>query len=405
MKGLDWTNERWVRTYIRDTPAWLLLGYETQNLYLQLLRKMDRAGVIPLDETAHPHESVAVMFPGAVPDRVERQLEKLTGAGFLLHDRGHACLLDPGFIERDEAAMTDRQRQRESRAKRRDRSTVTKSDEESRNGAVPSQPVTAGHNVSHGVTPIRSDPSLAVPDQEEEEKAARERAGDVEGIFAHYRLLSRPAFEVHTGEKADLDPVRVVSADETKAIAKALDRGHTPEQICKAMDRAWWSPVLAGKLSTGNGPKPALECWLLARGGQNPFDRVVHLLALKEPDEACRPTDPPKKTPPKLSPQQRKVKAAEDWYAERQMKAPNPSALAKWLSALGGDGPRLLLFLDDMEGRGKVETAAYCWQVIQDWSPRRGNGGRPGRPAHNPALGRQPEKEDQQDRELEAAGI
>ena len=77
MRGLDWSNERYARWHTRDTPAWMVLGWDVQNLWGQLMRKMDRAGVIPLDADLMPHESIVALLPQAPPAQVERGLETL----------------------------------------------------------------------------------------------------------------------------------------------------------------------------------------------------------------------------------------------------------------------------------------------------------------------------------------
>ena len=168
MKGLDWTNEKFVRTHVRDTPAWALLGWDAQNLWLQLLRKMDRAGVLPLDGSVEPWESVAAIFPAADPDSIAVALKRLIDRGWLIHDVEHGALVDPEFIERDEAPLSDAERQRKSRQNRRDRSAapaVTKRD----------RSVTGGHTASQSVTPsVPSVPSVpsspSVPPEEEDVK-------------------------------------------------------------------------------------------------------------------------------------------------------------------------------------------------------------------------------------------
>ena len=35
---MRWEDERYVRIYTRDTPSWMLLSWDAQALFLQLLR-------------------------------------------------------------------------------------------------------------------------------------------------------------------------------------------------------------------------------------------------------------------------------------------------------------------------------------------------------------------------------
>lgn len=118
MKGLDWSNERYVRLHVRDSPGWAMLSYDAQCLRMQLLRKMDRSGCIVLDSGYQPHESIAAMLRGCDVGIVESALAELLAGGWLV--LRNQVLTDPEFIEREEASMTTKHRSREYRRRRRD---------------------------------------------------------------------------------------------------------------------------------------------------------------------------------------------------------------------------------------------------------------------------------------------
>lgn len=200
MRGLDWQNERYVRSPTRDTPPWMVLGWNTQNLWLQLQRKMDRAGVIELDPELLPHESIAAMLPQAPPAEIERGLDKLLGKGWLILCKDKTKLLDPEFLDREEASMSDRQRQHESRRRRRDKARLSQNVTlESQNVTETSQSVTVGHIVSHRVTPSLPVPSLPVPPlQPAEAAAAAVEPSEVETQSGKARDLSFPVALVRT---------------------------------------------------------------------------------------------------------------------------------------------------------------------------------------------------------------
>lgn len=187
MKGLDWPNERYVRLHTRNTTSWALLGYETQCLWLQLLRMMDRSGVIPLDPDAQPHEGIAALLPGSNDRQIEKQLESLVDRGWLIHNKDENCLVDPECLDREEAAMSDKLRQRESRSKKRAKMSqiVTKE------GRRASRNVTERHERSQPVTP--SVPPLpSVPSKEEAARAAGAN-GKPKKSRSRVQYLSYPA--------------------------------------------------------------------------------------------------------------------------------------------------------------------------------------------------------------------
>jgi hypothetical protein len=162
---MDFADERYVRLYTRNTTTWRRLEWEGQCMLAQLLRCVDRAGLLEIEDMS-PVEA-AILHTGGPPAFVEKGISRMLELGVLVH-RG-TTLLFPRFIEAQETAKTDRARQRESREKRRD---LTKSrHDESQNvteSHEPSQTVTVSHSESQPVTPCcavlnRSVPNYSVP--------------------------------------------------------------------------------------------------------------------------------------------------------------------------------------------------------------------------------------------------
>lgn len=112
---MDWTDERYVRLYVRDTAEWIMLSWEARALFHEVLRKVDRAGVLALGRSGTAGLAALTRMP---PDVVARALDELAADGCveLLPER----LVLPNFLEAQEARQGDAQRARESRARRRD---------------------------------------------------------------------------------------------------------------------------------------------------------------------------------------------------------------------------------------------------------------------------------------------
>lgn len=162
---MDWSNERYVRLYTRDTKTWCLLGWEGQVLLPLIFRKVDRSGVL---DDVHGADDLLVLLQNGMPIEVVR-----VGLGRLL-ERGVVefsaiGLVIPNFMEAQEASQTDAQRAREYRARRRDTARtqtsriVTESEKSITNR---DDCVTAHHSPSQSVTPpLPSVPSVpSVPD-------------------------------------------------------------------------------------------------------------------------------------------------------------------------------------------------------------------------------------------------
>ena len=166
---MDWSNERYVRLYTRDTATWLRLRWEGQSLLALLVRKVDRAGVI--DGLVDPSDDLSLMT-GMPVEYVDVGLKRLITHG-VVEIRGKQLIM-PNFIEAQECPKTDAQRQREYRERRRDSALLQIVEDESQNVTDKShnvtetlQAVTGGHDVTLGVTPnLLNLPVLTDPEKE-----------------------------------------------------------------------------------------------------------------------------------------------------------------------------------------------------------------------------------------------
>lgn len=158
---MRWEDERWIKIYTRDTAEWLALGWEAQALFLLLLRKSDRAGLIHSGRARVRGLAALVAMPLEI---VERALPILLEDGCVREtDRGH---LIPNFLAAQEASTSPSQRKRDQRERDRDQAladgfnpatsgmaieslAVTKRDEQT----VARHASTSRQKVTHVVTP------------------------------------------------------------------------------------------------------------------------------------------------------------------------------------------------------------------------------------------------------------
>lgn len=157
---MDWSNERYVRLFVRDTTTWKLLPWQSRALLPLIMRKLDRSGVLDLGDDGEDGLAAVVEVPieflqAGLPGLLKRGVFRM-GAGKLVM---------PNFMAAQEAKQSDAQRKRESR-------------ENQRLAAIRSQTVTDGHSLSesqpvtgcpgqsHDVTPdqTRTSPD-PIPDQ------------------------------------------------------------------------------------------------------------------------------------------------------------------------------------------------------------------------------------------------
>lgn len=172
--ALDWSNERYVRLYTRDTATWKLVDWRARTVLLHLLRKVDRAGVLDVGDDGELGLAAVLELP--LEEVVEPGIAQLVKRGVVVNS-GTAYLL-PNFLAAQEAVASDRQRQRDARDRRR-AATMTAAaerDQASRNVTGESRSVTERHAESRGVTGCHSEPSRAVPIQEDLSHPAGARA-------------------------------------------------------------------------------------------------------------------------------------------------------------------------------------------------------------------------------------
>ena len=112
---MDWSNERYVRIYTRDTLTWKILKWEGQTVLMHLSRRLDRAGVVDIGEVSPVDAVVALtdlpfeLVEVGLKRCLEREVFVLDG------DR----ILMPNYIEAQEAEASNAERQRRYRALRK----------------------------------------------------------------------------------------------------------------------------------------------------------------------------------------------------------------------------------------------------------------------------------------------
>lgn len=93
---MNWSDERYVRLYTRDTADWMALSFDAQALLSLLLRKADRSGVIACGK--HGKRAAAIVIGHAREwSRLEPALEELLADGVL--DFDGESLIFPNFVE------------------------------------------------------------------------------------------------------------------------------------------------------------------------------------------------------------------------------------------------------------------------------------------------------------------
>ena len=112
---MDWSNEPFVKLYTRDTADDIALSWDARGVWYELLRKVDRAGVLSLGRRGLA--GLPALLRGTV-EAVTLGLQDLLEDGRVeMHGN---CIVIPNFIEAQKSVQNDRARKELERARRRD---------------------------------------------------------------------------------------------------------------------------------------------------------------------------------------------------------------------------------------------------------------------------------------------
>lgn len=171
---MDWSDERYVRLYTRDTTNWKRLGWDGQCVLMAVLRKVDRAGTLDLGGI-EPWEAV-MLHIGCSEDVARRGVDAMLKPGLEVAKVIGGRLVLPNFIEAQECTKSDKLRSKELR-ERKARGDIELPGSPSQNVTVESRGVSAPTQsvsqpsqldqtrppASRDATPRHSVPCCAVP--------------------------------------------------------------------------------------------------------------------------------------------------------------------------------------------------------------------------------------------------
>lgn len=113
---MNWSDERYVKVYTRDTLTWLSLGFEARAVLALLLRKVNGAGIMETG-TIEAARAVAMQIVAPV-DVVRTGLAELVAIGTV--EMVPNGVLLPNFVEAQEATKTESRKKADQRQRDRD---------------------------------------------------------------------------------------------------------------------------------------------------------------------------------------------------------------------------------------------------------------------------------------------
>jgi hypothetical protein len=115
---MNWSDERYVRLYTRDTADWIAWAWQARALFPLLLRKADRSGVVDLGRRGKGGVAALVGLP---PDVAEAGVDELVADGCvsLSSDESGSWLQIRNYEEAQEALASPTKRQRDWRERKR----------------------------------------------------------------------------------------------------------------------------------------------------------------------------------------------------------------------------------------------------------------------------------------------
>lgn len=321
---MDWSDERYVRLYTRDTATWNILEWQARCIMPLLLRKVDRAGIVDVGRHGPKGVVAAIRVPIEV---VEPGLAQLLEEGVLV--AGDGCYVFPNFLAAQDAVASQAQRKRDERERRRLRDEraatamsravtvghepsplvtpghgesrdVTKRDSESRDvtgSHAQSRAVTNGHTVS-----LLSEPSLSEipelsPAPAHVSDQMLERQALVVVVWERHRALrERLHLELRLADK--LQPLHDLDPGRTELAARILERSSDLEAAGSACDHL---------LAVGEAEAREKRTLRWLDGGVWRADRFSRMLAMSPADARRMPQRSAPYDPEARRPKPRKV--------------------------------------------------------------------------------------------------
>ncbi len=240
---MDWSNERYVRVYTRDTADLLAVGWEGRAIWWELLRKCDRAGVIDtggdLAVMAELLRLPVDVWERGFPRIVARDMVEVTDSAIVI----------PNFEPAQETAQSDAQRKRRSRERRRSEARqtkapgVTKTDSmespfvttKSENGTAESQGVGGQSQMSLRAVPCRAVPiELTSPSARHElgQRQPPKPATSSEQTAIVHRVLGR--LSELTGRT-----YRPTTQEHAKRVLGLLRKGHSEGELLAVVEHKY----------------------------------------------------------------------------------------------------------------------------------------------------------------------
>ncbi len=254
---MNWEDERYVMVYTRDTGEWAMLSWDAQALMMQLLRKVDRAGVLQLGKPGR-RALAAVLGHKDQAARIDPALDELLTDG-CVQLRGDMLVI-PNFLAAQEVRRSDKARQRDSRERRRAQAMESDVTSMSQNVTECHADMPACDNVTDSVTPILSYPNRSEPNLTKPTPCVR----GLDPVATWQAMESAAGGPNGLGLTRKLGQAQPLWLDDNRALLWA--------QNFQALSKAEPAPTLAewewlGKWLGAGGADPIPPWQLLAKGG------------------------------------------------------------------------------------------------------------------------------------------
>jgi hypothetical protein len=112
---MNWERELYVKTYVRDTPEFLAMSWQARCLLLELIRKVDRRGILQVGK--HGIRGIALAIRAPV-EEIEAPVRELLAEGRLVWNEADGQFLVPNHVRAQGAAESDALRKRRERDRR-----------------------------------------------------------------------------------------------------------------------------------------------------------------------------------------------------------------------------------------------------------------------------------------------
>lgn len=260
---MNWSEERFVKSYTRDTPEWIALPWQSRVTFQEMIRKVDRSGFLKVGRAGMRGIAASFRFPIEI---VEEGIAGLLEDGTVVKTEDGYII--PNFVSAQESRSSDRYKKSESRARSRDKTSRDNAPQDKTSPARDNRDEMSRGDAPQGQNvPPRLDKTRTEQNRVESEAASPPDDATTRSVLEELQRHPKLHLVAHPSFAAEVAGLMATSSTSIELVAQAFgaaafdledgSKGHVVRKVvrtyvCDAKRRA----DVARQRAHGSGPGP-----------------------------------------------------------------------------------------------------------------------------------------------------